>query len=345
MHSFTPPELATFCEHPSWCNQHGRIDRSACIEIRLAEVRKLAGCVPRKYEAARHVLPLPNETRAKNAGGRVATGIYTITAHEVHELNRTRWPRQLAGDWRTTRANAMRDEDFSSGARYHFRVKRNAPHEHATYDGLDPNPNHGACRTKMIGLPYDWTQPLRVEKWIFERRIQPAYYLICPGPRPLSKSACLPRFLQAQFARPSVSSVSSVVNPPPLSTCPRGRNSARKGCPQRTLKLMMAQCTEAEARDAEIAQLWIESLPPQLIPRLRLRITALLARYAPIMHPRTLLCPRCLGVRYGNNPENARQSWRRKQGKTNARPAKRKITKSNNIQWAAETKRRRKRGS
>ena len=75
---------------------------------------------------------------------------------------------------------------------------------------------------------------------------------------------------------------------------------------------MMVQCTPAEARDADIAQLWIDSLPRNLIPKHRALINRLLERYGPIMHPRTLLCPRCLGVRYGNNPETVRQGWRRR---------------------------------
>lgn len=33
------------------------------------------------------------------------------------------------------------------------------------------------------------------------------------------------------------------------------------------------------------------------------------------MFPRVLLCPRCLKVHYGNNPETARQSWRRRNNK------------------------------
>jgi hypothetical protein len=52
-------------------------------------------------------------------------------------------------------------------------------------------------------------------------------------------------------------------------------------------------------------------------------IGRILARYGPILEPRTLLCQRCLGVAYGNHPETVRQGWRRRQGKDNAEPSRR----------------------
>src|SRR4029453_12468769 len=105
--------------------------------------------------------------------------------------------------------------------------------------------------------------------------------------------------------------------PPPLSTRPPGReHPSTKKCPQRVLKLMMLQATEAEIRDAELAELWMDSLPHRLHLRdpYRQFIARLLDRYGPIMLPRTLLCSRCLGLKYGNNPETVRQGWRRRNG-------------------------------
>ena len=303
--SFALPALATLAAPPTWCNAHGKVDRSACIEIRVSEVRRLAGCVrfkprdwPHMKKVRLSVHPLPNETSAANTAGRVATGLYTVTAQQLDALHRHRLPRQLAGDRRTTRAAVMRPAQFSRAAGFTHRQPHNAPAPPVPFDaGLDSNPNRGATRTKMIGIDENWSQMLRLEKWIFPHRIRPAYYLICPG----------------TFTNR---------NPPPLSTCSAGRKAT--GCAQRALKLLTVQCTAAEFRDAQLAHLWISSIPERLRWRSRGAINRLLQRYAPIMPPRTLLCARCLGVRYGNDPENARQSWRRAQGKDDARPPMRK---------------------
>ncbi len=316
---FAVPTLATFDMPPSWCNAHGHVDRSACIEVRQSEVRRLAGCVrdrlrvwPERNKVRLPVQPLPNEQPARNTHGRVATGTYRITAGQVEYLQRHRLPRQLAGDRRTTRANVMRDEFFKRDNGFKLRRPHNAPQEIVPFDcGLDGNPNAGASRRKIINIEDDWSQLLRIEKWIFANRIKPAYYLICPG-----------SFRTGSGQRTGVRGSSVLCCAPPLSTCGPGRKAT--GCPQRTLKLLIVQCTKAEQRDANIAQSWLDAIPKHAVPCMRPEIDRLLQRYAMIMPPRQLLCARCLDVRYGNNPENARQSWRRAQGKDDARPAKRK---------------------
>ena len=195
---------------------------------------------------------------------------------------------------------------------FKHRITRANPFAFPLDRGLPGNPNKGATRSKRIGIPFDWTQPLRIEKWIYPRRIRPAYFLICPGQfhhgtRGKEKD---------EFTSFSASSASSVVNrPPPLSSRPPGReHPSTKQCPQRVLKLMMVQATEAEIRDADLAELWIDSLPGRLHHRepFREHIARLIDRYGPIMQPRVLLCPRCLGAKYGNNPETVRQGWRRR---------------------------------
>jgi hypothetical protein len=115
---------------------------------------------------------------------------------------------------------------------------------------------------------------------------------------------------------------------PPLTRCKPGRNSRFNGCPQRTYKLMMVQCTPAESRDALLAQHWIDSLPPQRRRAHQDFINQLIARYGPLFEPRVLLCPRCLGVAYGNHPEYARQWWRRRHGKTTATDVKREFLRA-----------------
>jgi hypothetical protein len=81
---------------------------------------------------------------------------------------------------------------------------------------------------------------------------------------------------------------------------------------------MMVQCTPAESRDALLAQKWIDSLPPQRRRVHQEFINRLIERYGAIFEPRVLLCPRCLGVAYGNHPEWGRQWWRKRNGKTTA---------------------------
>lgn len=326
MTTFALPALATLDQPPSWCNTHGRLDRSACIEVRISEVRRIAGCVrdkpriwPDMNKVRLPVQPLPNEQSARNTDGRIASGFHTITAEQVDFLQRRRLPRRLAGDWRTTRANAMRPHYYRPDDGFALRRPHNADLDEYEFDvGLPGNPNHGATRTKMIGITEHWSQTLRIEKWVFPGRIAPAYYLICPGTFHVD-----------------------VECPPPLSTCGAGRKAT--GCPQRTLKLLMVQCTPDEWRDANLVQTWMDSLGNRRTPAIHRDMTRLLQRYGPILPPRQLLCARCLGVRYGNNPENARQSWRRLNNKPDARPAKRNVTRSNNHTWARTCKQKRKR--
>lgn len=352
------PELETFADPPSWTNARGRIDRSACVEVRISEVRRLAGCVPsNEYQAMRGRtdadwkadgrLPLPGEKPARNGRGRIATGIFTITARQVSQLHEKRSPRQLAGDWRTSRARALRpDEKFLDPDHPHRqRIERNGPAAWGFDAMIDHNPNKGASRTKMIGLFEDWTQPLRIEKWEFEKRIQLAYYLVCPGLRPGEASrqqgneasrgggvdsswSIVSGFgYQAGLCEPGPGrrGPASVKDfrLPPLSTALPGLGTKKTGCPQRVLKLLLVQSTAEECRDAYFAQTWMESLPPLAATRHLPSITSLLARYGPILEPRTLLCARCLGVAYGNHPETVRQGWRRRQGKANAEPERR----------------------
>lgn len=325
------PNLATLDLYPSWLNLKGGIDRSACIEIKLSEVRQLAGCVrlrhtPRggAWRKTGETWPLPNETPAHRrfAGGvmRLAAGAFEVTAKMLHDLHAIRMPRRLAGDLRTARANVMRLE-VATGPRskpeskFRHRVTRAEPIAWPPDRNLSPNPNAGATRTKRIGLPVDWSQIIRIEKWHFPKRIQPAYFLVCPGHASNSRSTAQENVAIKPDRHASRASASSVLLPP-LSTRPPGREDpSTRRCPQRCLKLMMVQCTEAEYRDAEIAQLWIHSIPPQLVPKYRAQINRLTQRYGLLFQPRSLLCPRCLKVKYGNNPETVRQGWRRRNNK------------------------------
>ncbi len=187
--AFNLPPLPTLDQPPSWCNARGHVDRSACIEIRVSEARELAGCVPHKNRGfargTESVLPLPHQRPAGNFKGRVATGVITITAHDVHRLHQHRTPRALAGDLRTARANAMRCTRFKPSKykrnTFRCRVDRRNPVAWPPERNLDGNPNKGASREKIIGLPRNWSQPVRMEMWQYKDRIRPAYFFDCPG--------------------------------------------------------------------------------------------------------------------------------------------------------------------
>jgi hypothetical protein len=205
----------------------------------------------------------------------------------------------------------------SGGRRFRCRIDRKNPIAWPADRNLDGNPNKGATREKIIGLPREWTQPLRMEVW--QKRIRPAYFFVCPGHiAPGSPGVDAHRCRSATPGKPG-----AICDPrlAPLSTRKPGRKSPadKRGgaCPQRCLKLMMVQCTPDERRDAKIAQTWIDSIPPQMRAKMQPHINRLIERYGPIFEPRVLLCPRCVGggVKYGNNPETIRQGWRRRNHK------------------------------
>ena len=341
---------------PSWCNLRGGLDRSACIEIRLSELRQLAGCIEfvhtkhgSRWRKSNATFPLPNQAPAlrkfSDGSRRIATGIFTITARQLHELHATRLPRTLAGDYRTSRAHVMRGGSTTTDARvkpskhrFRTRINRANPVAWPPDRGLHSNPNKGACRNKIIGLTGEWSQPIRIEHWQYPTRIHPVYFLICPGfqrelkinPQmsamsPMPSKRNQPKSMSASSELPADSELPiSNLFLPPLSTRKPGREHPNtKKCPQRCFKLMMVQCTQAEAIDAYAAQLWINSLPDRLRSRQPYDsfIHKLIARYGPIMQPRVLLCPRCLGVHYGNHPETVRQSWRRRNKRPDTTPA------------------------
>jgi hypothetical protein len=355
MSAFKPPSLPTLKAAPSWRNARGELDRSACVEVRVSEIRRLAGCyqlTPSGASRAGRTRPLPGETPARRRfratrpprtpgrgpshiiGERLASGVYHLDAASLCLLHDQRPPRTLAGDWRTTRAPAMRHDTAEPRPRrpprgrdkFRFRTRFGRTARLAPF-GLDiSNPNKGAARTKRLGIDETWSQPIRLEKWSFPARIQPAYFLVCPGRR-CQISGLTDRRNAASLAGEEEWIFAKIRNnAPPLSTRPPGRvdpHATNGVCPQRCLKLLMIQATPAEVRDAELARLWIDSLPPRERVRHHKTVAQLIDRYGAIFPPRVLLCPRCLGVRYGNDPETVRQGWRRRQGKPDAQPPRR----------------------
>ena len=298
-----PPDLPTFSHTPSWCNRNRRIDRSACLEVRVGEVRRITRPA---FTEHRHRPTKTPRTR------RLATALVTLTVHDLLAMHERRRPRRLAGDWRTDRAIAMRNDGFDRTRGFRNRAPRNATSIRQHAHNLPANPNHGAAATKLIGIreinEQTWTHPIRLEKWRFATRRLPGYYLICPG-----------TFIARNRH------VGDDVRRPPLSTAPPGRKAV--GCPQRCHKLLMPLCTRQELLDALAAWSWINAIPATMTTQCRHAVTELTERYGVLFPPRTLLCARCLNVQYGNDPETSRQNWRRAAGKSDARPPKRQPTR------------------
>jgi hypothetical protein len=95
------------------------VDRSACFELRVSDIRRISGCIPirigsrgntyrDKNRAELNVPGLPNEKQARNGKGRISCGYWDISAYQMNALARTHMPRRLGGDWRSGRAPAMR---------------------------------------------------------------------------------------------------------------------------------------------------------------------------------------------------------------------------------------------
>lgn len=155
-----PPDLKTLNKKPTWVNRAGRVDRSACMEIRASEVRKgvIFRIAPRTNDPAKPIM---------YADVRIAA---PLIAH-LHAL---RQPFALSGDKRTQKSNAMKD--------HRYPVDMNALH----------NPNKGAARTKYLALNAEghfagvWEQTVRIERHDRTRKKSHKgppthqHFLICP---------------------------------------------------------------------------------------------------------------------------------------------------------------------
>jgi hypothetical protein len=273
MHTSEVPNLLTFNNRASWLNRAGRIDRSACVELKASDLWR---SIPEHdwQKRARH-------DRAITKGARpflIAEARADITAYQLADLHDTQNPFTLKGDHRTPKSNALKHtiqqptqcpkapqssqpvvhqppsqspRIASVGSPSPLKPPASSlPHSGAANSG--GNPNKGQSRTKMLGLPTNWSQPLTIQRWRLHHSLAQHFF-----------------------------------------TCP--------GCKQRALKLFLPLCTEQELHDANLARLWLDS-NKQCIARsvtLRPRASHLLARYAPLFPPRQLQCRKCLGLRYG----------------------------------------------
>ena len=91
------------------------------------------------------------------------------------------------------------------------------------------------------------------------------------------------------------------------------------------LFLYLPLATKVEHEDAIEAQKWIDSLSPREKVEQREWVVKLAARYGMLFGPRVMVCRRCLGMRYGINPEYGRLKMQRRaaarRGETGRAPA------------------------
>ena len=271
-----PPLLRTVNAQPSWMNRSGRIDRSGCAELRASEVWRFAGFTT-NAQPRRHGARNPGLVH----GYREAASGINVSARFLARRQHNRRPQHLQGDLRTTKSNAMKGhllpplplgEGWGEGLqRKHSRVHLSQP---------APNPNKGAPQTKMLGLWEDWSQPIRIERWRLHDRLA-QHFLICPNSP-------------------------SLLSPSPPGRGVRGEGSSTS-CLNKVRKLFMPMCTTEEARDADLAEAWINQLDARyrltrapLPASLMAQRASLLDRYSLLFTTgRRLVCRNCLGLKYG----------------------------------------------
>ncbi len=182
-----PPALVTLSRKPSWLNRSGRVDRSACVELRASDIWRLVAehhwrsCGSQRQARTReHATHHHDAARSAYRAGRLrphreAFALFTITARLLARLHETRGPLQLAGDFRSVKSNAMNT---------HYRDSRTS---------IARNPNRGGMRIKKLGvwdgcdagdehsprLRTGWTQAVRLERWRLHARLA-QHFLICP---------------------------------------------------------------------------------------------------------------------------------------------------------------------
>ena len=256
------PSLPTFPQQASWLNRAGRIDRSACLELKASDLWRT---IPPP--------PAPDgwqKTSRKRKGKSylLAQATITLGAYDLQDLHDSKPPQTLQGDHRTKKSNALKPHPQPSPRSPRSSNVGNLPGNELPGDSLpggslpgdelpglssgEGNPNKGPSRTKKLGLPTTWTQDLLIQRWRMHANLNQHFF-----------------------------------------ACPR--------CQQRALKLFLPLCTEQELRDALTANLWLNQNQQRIArsPTLRPQASQLIARYAPLFEPRSLQCRKCLALRYG----------------------------------------------
>lgn len=240
------PGFGTLGELASWVTRTGRVDRSACAELRAGQVVVERGMMKRVW----------------CGGGWALRGEAEVTGEYLQALLDAAPVRRLVGDYRGGRANAMRYVGGDVPEDRHFL--------HPCERRLLPNPNRGASRVKVLGLPgvdgegggEGGREGRKEGRWVQRVGVVHRSYKGFGGFR---------RFV----------------------VCPK--------CGGEVTCLLMPLCTRAEYVEAQSALCWVRA---QWAVRPNGPGTAGVARlqdrYGLLWPVRRLLCIKCLGVKYNS---------------------------------------------
>lgn len=308
------PKLPTLHDRPSWVCWSGRVDRSACAEVRVGEVW-------RRVEAFK---------RAPTFAGREALGSVVMHPRWLRKLHAERKPRELQGDYRW-KSHAMQPVRGWNRAKRWERSLKDLAAPTCDAEGvgaggghggtrLIANPNRGATLEKMFGLPVDeWEQELTVERWVVGKvhkwAIGPAnlagkwdgvirrYFLVCPG-KALG-------YHTVPVWRPDARRVTPTERQKWWWAI--GRDAWGVPCSGKCYKLFLPLCTQAELEDSLVALEWLKMVERwrrerRVCAAVSVDEQVVAARYGPLFGPRRMVCGRCLGLHYGK-VKNVMERW------------------------------------
>ena len=161
------PTLQTMAHRPSWLNRAARVDRSTCVELKASDLWRL---VPDGDWR-------PRTCRAQSGAHLIADTQASVTAYQLADLHDARNPFALKGDRRTKKSNAMQSPRRISGG---------------------ANPNKGQSRTKMLGLPTDWSQILTIQRWRLHPQLA-QHFFACPNCKRRALKLFLPLCTQPEL--------------------------------------------------------------------------------------------------------------------------------------------------
>ncbi len=196
------PNLPTFAYRASWLNRAGRTDRSACIELKASDLWR---SIPRDHWQVFAAKPHKNTYL-------LATTTTDISAHHLADLHDTKNPLALKGDLRTPKSNALKPPESSRASRSpwiasvgspsHVKPQASGLYTNPSGGGGHPggggNPNKGQSRTKMLGLPTNWSQTLTIQRWRLHAHLA-QHFFACPRCTKRSLKLFLPMCTQQEL--------------------------------------------------------------------------------------------------------------------------------------------------
>ncbi len=187
-----PLKLETFNQNPSWQNRAGRIDRSACIELKASDIWPYI-----QHDDWKNFRDLP----CKHAR-LIATATVCIYPWTLLPLIKQKRPRILQGDFRTTRSNAFKHSPYNKLPKKLGRRSIRPTQAIHPFDSLKgyciSNPNQGAMRTKLIGIPSNWSQQLTLQRWRLHAKLA-QHFFTCPTCNKRALKLFLPQCTKEEY--------------------------------------------------------------------------------------------------------------------------------------------------